>query len=160
MSTQINTIIIRNIIARYEPFTIKEVFHVKLNRVVQYAVFIDNDPFERELGFDKILFDNYPFELKFEMDYERDNYFFHKLNMIIRKRIKSQESSFENSQNILKNILANPVEDPRMQEQYIESVKKYILERTQRIEFMKAAEEKLKTNYNEFARFIEENFLS
>lgn len=160
MSTQIKTLIIRNAIARYEPFTIKEVFNVRLNRVVQYAVFIDNDPFERELGFDTIHFDNYPFELKFEMDYERDNYFLTKLDEIIRKRIKSQECSLENAQNILKSILANPVEDLRMQQQDIESRKKYILERTQRIEFIKATREKLKTNYNEFSRFIEENFLS
>jgi hypothetical protein len=160
MSTQIKTLIIRNTIARYEPFTIKEVFNVSLNKVVQYAVFIDNDPFERELGFDKILLDNYPFELKFEVDYERDNYFLKKLEVIIKKRITSQESALENAQNILKSILANPVEDPRMQEQDIESKKKYILERTQRIEFIKTAREKLKTNYNDFSRFIEETFLS
>lgn len=160
MSTQIKTLIIKNTIARYEPFTIKKVFNVRLNRVVQYAVFIDNDPFERELGFDTIHFDNYPFELKFEMDYERDNYFLTKLDEIIRKRIKSQECSLENAQNILKSILANPVEDPKMQEQDIESRKKYILERTQRIKFIKAAREKLKTNYNDFSRFIEEKFLS
>ncbi|BCZ46156.1 hypothetical protein psyc5s11_22230 [Clostridium gelidum] len=160
MSTQIKTLIIRNTIACYQPFTIKEVFHTRLNRVVQYAVFIDNDPFEQELGFDKILLDNYPFELKFEVDYERDNYFLTKLDVIIKKRIKSQEGSLENAQNILKNILDNPVEDPIMQEQDIEAEKRYILERTHRIEFIKAAEEKLKTNYNEFSKFIEEKWLS
>lgn len=154
MNAKIGSLIIRNTIARYEPFTIKEVFHIKLNRVVQYAVFIDNDPFEQELGFDKIPFDNYPFEPKFELDNtnlegnnSKDNYFLTKLTEIIKKRLKSQQCSLENSQNILKDILANPAEDPIMQEIYIESEKRYILDRTQRIEFIKASEKKLKASY-------------
>jgi len=46
-----------------------------------------------------------------------------------------------------------------MQEQDIEAEKKYILEITQRIAFIKATGEKFETNYNEFSRFIEEKLL-
>jgi RNAse (barnase) inhibitor barstar len=147
MGTQIKSLIIRNTIARYEPFTIKEVFHTRLNRVVHYAVFIDNDPLKLELGFDKILFNNSPFEPRFGVGDEKDNYFLTKLTEIIIEKLKSQHGGLYNAQNMLKDVLANPVEDPIEQELNIESIKEYILKRTQRIEFIKAAEENLKTKY-------------
>lgn len=147
MSTQIKLLIIRNTIARYEPFTIKEVFHSRLNRVVHYAVFIDNDPLKQELGFDKILFYNSPFEPRFGVRDEKDNYFLTKLTEIIITKLISQQGGLYNAQNMLKDVLANPVEDPIEQELNIESIKEYILKRTQRIEFIKAAEENLKTKY-------------
>jgi hypothetical protein len=112
MNVQTNSLIIRNIIARYEPFTIKEVFHTRLNRVVHYAVFIDNDPFERELGFDKILFYNYPFEPRFGEGDEKDNYFLTNLITIIQRRLKSQQGGLDNAQNLLKDMAAKPLEDP------------------------------------------------
>ena len=116
MATQIKALLIRDTIARYEPFTIKEVFNTRLNRVVQYAVFIDNDPFERELGFDKILFYNYPFEPRFGVGDEKDNYFLTNLTEIIRKRLKSQQGGLDNAQNMLNDILSNPVEENAIQE--------------------------------------------
>jgi len=67
--------------------------------------------------------------------------------VIIKRRLKSQQSGLDNAQNILKDIITNPVEDPIMQEQNIEAEKKYILDRTRRIKFIKAAEEKLRANY-------------
>jgi hypothetical protein len=147
MNVQTNSLIIRNIIARYEPFTIKEVFHTRLNRVVHYAVFIDNDPFERELGFDKILFYNYPFEPRFGEGDEKDNYFLTNLITIIQRRLKSQQGGLDNAQNLLKDMAAKPLEDPIIQKRNIEAIKKYILERSKRIEFIRSAEEKLKTNF-------------
>ncbi|WP_160684808.1 hypothetical protein [Clostridium sp. C2-6-12] len=147
MKIKENSLIIRNTIARYEPFTIKEVFHTKLNRVVHYAVFIDNDPFERELGFDKILFYNYPFEPRFGEGDEKDNYFLTNLETILQRRLKSQQGGLNNSRNILKDAIANPVEDPIIQKRHIDSIKAYILERNKRIDFIKSAEEKLKINF-------------
>lgn len=155
-----NLLIIKNTIKRYEPFTIKEVFQTSLDRVVHYAVFIDNDPFEQELGFDRI-----PIELIHDLgtsrdngvsgvsdipvkvDDSKDNYFLMKLVKILEERLKDQQGALNNLQNLQNERLANPLDDPIKHKNELEIFEKMILERNIRINFIEASKKKFLINY-------------
>ncbi|MBZ9686136.1 hypothetical protein G9F72_007290 [Clostridium estertheticum] len=158
-----NFFIIKNTIKRYEPFTIKEVFQSSLDCVVHYAVFIDNDPFEQELGFDIIPIEyNYALgtsrdtgvlgvsEMPVKVVDSKDNYFLMKLVKIIEKSLKDQQAALNSLQNFQNEWLTNPLDDPIKHKKELEVNKKMILEKNVRINFIEASKKKFLINYPDY----------